>query len=50
MNKNTMLWGMGALAAASAVMLLRPRRDKKMRKAMKNLGKVVNTVSDVMGW
>ena len=50
MNRNTMALGLGAAAVTAAAMLLRPTKNRRMKKAMKHMGRAVRTVSDLMGW
>ena len=50
MNKNQAYWAMCLGAASAAAILARPSNDRSMKKAMKNMRKLVNNVSDVMGW
>ncbi len=49
-TKESVALGLGAAAVLGAAMLLRPTKNRRMKKAMKRMGKVVNTVSDLMGW
>ena len=50
MNKNSMAMGLGAAAVVTAAMLLRPTKNRRMKKAMRHMGRAVRTVSDLMGW
>jgi gas vesicle protein len=50
----TMGIGMGALAMGLGAMLLRPRKNRKVKsavgKALRTMSEVADSVSDAMGW
>ena len=52
MNKNDLVTGIGvgAMAAAGVAMLLRPKKNKQMRRAVKTLGRALSAVPGIMQW
>ncbi len=42
--------GMGMAAAAGIAMLIRPRKNRQMRKAVKTVGQALGAVPGIMGW
>ena len=50
MEKKTITMGvMGVAAVGAAAMLLMPKKDRRMKKALKTVGKAVDTISDMIG-
>ena len=41
--------GMGLAAIAGAGMLMKPRKNRRMKKALKSVGAAVNTISNMIG-
>ena len=47
MEKKTITMGvMGMAAVGAAAVLLMPKKDRRMKKALKTVGKAVDTISD----
>ena len=50
MDRKTIAMGvMGMAAVGAAAMLLTPRKDRRMKKALKTVGKAVDSISDMIG-
>ena len=41
--------GMGLAAIAGAGMLMKPRKNRRMKKALKNVSMAVDSISELMG-
>ncbi len=50
MDKKMIAMGMmGAAAVGGAVMLLKPKKNRRVKKALKTVGDAVNTISGMLG-
>ena len=51
MNKKSLAMGVAGMAAvgAAAAMLMAPKKNRKMKKALKSVGSAVNTISGMIG-
>ena len=48
-TKNITMGVMGMAAVGAAAMLLMPKKNRRMKKALKSVGAAVNTISNMIG-
>ncbi len=48
-TKNITMGVMGLAAVGAAAMLLMPKKNRRMKKALKSVGAAVNTISNMIG-
>ena len=50
MNKKNLVMGVAGMAAVgAAAMLMAPKKNRRMKKALKSVGSAVNTISGMIG-
>ncbi len=49
-NKNALYLSLGLGAAAVTLGLVRPKRNRHVKKAVKNVERIADAVCEVMGW